>query len=314
MADLDKKIKIIAVAGPTASGKTSLGIKLAKELDGEVVSCDSMQIYRSMQIATAAPTEAEMEGVPHHLIGIIDPSEQYSVVQYCADANRVIDDIVARGKLPVLVGGTGLYMNSLLDNITFLGSGAGDIRDRLIERAEAEGTQSLLDELASIDSEYASKLNPSDTKRIIRGLEIYYNDGVTMSEQLARSHETPSRFDTIKIGITFDDRELLYNRINHRVDLMFEQGLLEEARTTYEGASPTAAQAIGHKELFDYFNGTATLEQCVEHLKMQTRRYAKRQLSWLRRDSEINWLSADKMNSIELFEKALEIIRGEWQH
>ncbi len=313
MADLDKKIRIIAVAGPTASGKTSLGIALAKSLQGEIISCDSMQIYRDMSIATAAPTEDEMQAVPHHLVGIIDPNEPYSVAQYCADANRVTDEIVGRGALPVLVGGTGLYMNSFLDNITFSGGNSAQVREQLHSRLENEGAEALLEQLATVDPQYAAKLHLSDVKRITRALELYYTDGTTMSEQLEHSHDTPSRFEPIIIGITFDDRQRLYDRINQRVDIMLQNGLVDEARQTYLNRGSTSAQAIGHKELFGYFDGTSSLEECVEHLKMQTRRYAKRQLSWFRRDERIQWLYADRENEKNLAEQALDIIKKEWQ-
>lgn len=313
MADLDKKIRMIAVAGPTASGKTALGVGIAKAIGGEVISCDSMQIYRQMSIATAAPTTEEMQGVAHHLVGFLDPNEEYSVAQFCADANKAADEIVSRGATPVLVGGTGLYMNSFADNITFMGTGSGQMREHLQARLQSEGAEALLKELGNIDPEYAAKLHLSDTKRITRALELYYSDGVTMTEQVCRSHDTPSRFDTLMIGITFADRQLLYDRINRRVDLMLERGLVEEARQAYLNRGLTAAQAIGHKELFDYFNGTATLEECVEELKMQTRRYAKRQLSWFRRDERIRWLYADNQTADSLIKSATEIIEKEWQ-
>lgn len=313
MADLDKKIRMVAVAGPTASGKTALGIGIAKAIGGEVISCDSMQIYKGMSIATAAPTTEEMQDIPHHLVGFLSPDEEYSVAQFCADANKAADQIVSRGATPVLVGGTGLYMNSFADNITFMGSNSSEVRKKLQDRLESEGAEALLNELASIDGEYAAKLHLSDTKRITRALELFYADGITMTEQVARSHDTPSRFDTLMIGITFADREKLYDRINRRVDIMLQNGLLKEAENAYLNRGRTAAQAIGHKELFDYFEGTATLDECVERLKMQTRRYAKRQLSWFRRDERIRWLYADDMTAQSLTEQAIEIIDKEWK-
>ena len=313
MADLDKKIRMVAVAGPTASGKTALGIGIAKAIGGEVISCDSMQIYRGMSIATAAPTTEEMQAVPHHLVEFLSPDEEYSVAQFCADANKVADQIASRGAIPVLVGGTGLYMNSFTDNITFSGSNSAHVRQQLQDRLQLEGAEALLKELASIDGEYAAKLHLSDTKRITRALELYYADGITMTEQVARSHDTPSRFDTVMIGITFADREKLYDRINRRVDIMLQNGLLQEAKEAYIKGGLTAAQAIGHKELFDYFDGTATLEECVERLKMQTRRYAKRQLSWFRRDERIHWIYADNKSAETLVAEAIEIIDKEWK-
>ena len=304
---------MIAVAGPTASGKTALGVGIAKAMGGEVISCDSMQVYRKMGIATAAPTTEEMQGVPHHLVGILEPDEEYSVAQFCVDANKAADQIVGRGAIPVLVGGTGLYMNSFADNITFMGSSSADVRTLLQTRLQQEGAEVLLNELAKIDPEYAAKLHLSDTKRITRALELYYADGITMTEQVARSHDTPSRFDTLIIGINFADRQKLYDRINRRVDIMLSNGLVQEAEQAYLNRGLTAAQAIGHKELFDYFEGTATLDECVERLKMQTRRYAKRQLSWFRRDQRIHWLYADDEDAQSLMAQAIKIIKKEWQ-
>jgi len=293
LADLDKKIRMVAVAGPTASGKTALGIGIAKAIGGEVISCDSMQIYKGMSIATAAPTTEEMQDIPHHLVGFLSPDEEYSVAQFCTDANKVADQIVGRGAIPVLVGGTGLYMNSFADNITFMGSNSAQIRKQLQDRLESEGAEALLNELAKIDGEYAAKLHLSDTKRITRALELYYADGITMTEQVARSHDTPSRFDTVMIGITFLDREKLYDRINQRVDIMLENGLIEEAKRVFElyGENSTALQAIGYKELLPYLRGECTLGQAADVIKLETRRYAKRQLSWFRRDSRIRWIN-----------------------
>ena len=311
MADLDKKYTLIALAGATASGKTALGVSLALKLNGEVISCDSMQVYRGMEIATAAPDESEQMGVRHHLIGYVDPSEEYSVARFCADAAAAADNIMRRGKIPLLVGGTGLYMQCFTDNITFSGDGASHVRSELLQRAEDCGTKALLDELAGIDPEYASRLHVNDKKRIVRALELYYNCGVTMSEQLERSHDTAPKFDTVRLAIGYRDRDLLYSRINARVDKMIENGLVDEAKTSYCRRSATAAQAIGHKELFPYFDGTATLEQCAEHLKMQTRRYAKRQLSWFRRDERIHWIYADGRTLSELTDEALDYLKEE---
>ncbi len=311
MADSVKRNTLIALAGATASGKTSLSVALAKALGGEIISCDSMQIYRGMEVATAAPTDDEMQGVTHHLVGCVDPDEEYSVSRFCADAAAAAADIFERGKLPVLVGGTGLYMQCFTDNITFAGDGAGEHRAALMRRFEAEGIEPLAAELAEIDPEYAAKLHINDTKRIVRALELYRSSGVKMSEQLARSHDTPPQFDTIRLAIGYKDRETLYNRINMRVDIMLENGLVEEARAAYNRQSATAAQAIGHKELFPYFEGEATLEECIERLKMQTRRYAKRQISFFGRDERIHWLYADRRTQEDILSEALDYIRKE---
>lgn len=310
MADSDR-ITVVAVAGPTASGKTSLGVGIARVINGEVISCDSMQVYRNMAVATAAPGDSEMQGIKHHLIGFLDTDEEYSVARFCSDASDAMRDIVSRGKVPILVGGTGLYMSSFVDNITFSGDGGGEIRRELFERADREGIQSLLFQLTDVDPEYAAKLNINDKKRIIRALELYLSSGITMTEQIARSHDNTPPFDTFMIGITFSDRQKLYDRINKRVDMMVAGGLVEEAYAAYQNKAATAAQAIGHKELFDYFEGKNSLEQCVEKLKMQTRRYAKRQLSWFRRDDRIHWIYADDKSADEVLSEALKLIREE---
>ena len=276
----DNKIPLLAIVGATASGKTSLGVGMAKSFDGEVISADSMQIYKGMGVATAVPTAQEMEGVPHHLVDFLDVSEPFSVARYVELAGECIRDVHSRGKLPIIVGGTGLYINSLVDNIEFVDCGGDEqYRAQLKLRAEAEGAQSLLDELMLIDKETASKL--------------YKATGITMSEQVERSRRNPSPYAPVIIGIDCLDRANLYDRINRRVDIMIQNGLIEEAERMLGRAEKTSAQAIGHKELQPYFDGTSTLEQAVENLKMQTRRYAKRQLTWFRRDGRINWIYAD---------------------
>ncbi len=312
-AEFDRRgYNIIAVVGPTASGKTALGTALAQRLDGEVVSCDSMQVYRGMDIASAKPTAGERAAVPHHLIDYVNQDEPYSVARFCEDANAAIADIEARSKLPVLVGGTGLYVNSLLDGINFVGAAGDDeLRKKLLARAETEGGEALLNELASFDPETAARLHKNDIKRITRALEMSLSGGADMSEQIRLSKQGGTRFKPLMIGINFADRDRLYERINRRVDMMLEAGLADEARLTFEkaGGLPTAAQAIGHKELFPYFAGEKSLEECIEHLKMQTRRYAKRQLSWFRRDERINWIYADRVDDVAA--EAERIIRGE---
>ncbi|MBR5774355.1 MAG: tRNA (adenosine(37)-N6)-dimethylallyltransferase MiaA [Clostridia bacterium] len=290
----DNKIPLLVIVGATASGKTSLGVGMAKSFDGEVISADSMQIYKGMGVATAVPTAQEMEGVPHHLVDFLDVSEPFSVARYVELAGECIRDVHSRGKLPIIVGGTGLYINSLVDNIEFVDCGGDEqYRAQLKLRAEAEGAQSLLDELMLIDKETASKLHPNNLGRIIRALELYKATGITMSEQVERSRRNPSPYAPVIIGIDYLDRANLYDRINRRVDIMIQNGLIEEAERMLGRAEKTSAQAIGHKELQPYFDGTSTLEQAVENLKMQTRRYAKRQLTWFRRDGRINWIYAD---------------------
>lgn len=290
----DKKIPLLVIVGATASGKTSLGVGMAKAFDGEVISADSMQIYKDMGIATAVPTLQEMDGVPHHLIDFLDVSEPFSVARYVELAGEHIRDVYSRGKLPIIVGGTGLYVNSLIDNIKFVDcSGDEEYRAQLRQRAEAYGAQSLLDELMLIDKETAEKLHPNNLGRIIRALELYKTTGITMSEQVERSRKNPSPYAPVMIGIDYLDRANLYDRINRRVDIMVQNGLVGEAERMRLRTEKTSAQAIGHKELEMYFNGIGTLEQATENLKMQTRRYAKRQLTWFRRDERIKWIYAD---------------------
>ena len=292
---MDKKIPLIVVAGPTASGKTSLGVELAKRLNGEVVSADSMQIYKGMDIASAMPTQEEMQGVPHHMLSFLSQGERYSVAAYCEQANKCISDIVSRGRVPIVVGGTGLYISSLVDNIEFTQEATDlELREKLNKRLEAEGVAALLEELRSVDPESAARLHENDTKRILRALELYYQTGVTITEQTRLSRLNGSPYNPFIIGLNAHEREFLYERINRRVGIMAENGLVEEARRCLDENKATAAQAIGHKELMPYFSGVMTLDEALDNLRMQTRRYAKRQLTWLRRDERVNWIYIDE--------------------
>lgn len=295
------RIPVVAVVGPTASGKTRLGAELAVKYNGEVISADSMQIYKYMDIATAKPTEDEMMGVAHHMMSFLPPSENYSVAQYVADAKRCIFDIFSRGKLPIVVGGTGLYIKSLLEDISFAEEDADyDLRDRLRERAEMYGAEVLINELAEFDPESAQRMHPNNLKRIIRAIEVYRTTGITMTEHNRLSKTEQSPYQTVKIGLKSNDRRFLYDRIDRRVDLMLEQGLIEEAKRVLDcQCSMTAQKAIGYKELIPYFNGEQTLEQCIETLKRNSRRYAKRQLTWFMRDEEIYWIDIDMAKDFE---------------
>ncbi len=308
----ESKTKIIAIVGPTASGKTSLAVEVCKKIGGEVVSCDSMQIYKGMDIATAKPTFEEMQGIPHHLIGFVEPDEPFSVFKYCDKARAVIDDIVSRNKIPVLAGGTGLYFNSLIDNVEYLQEETDfEYREYLKSRAEKEGIGVLLEELRKIDPESAEKLHVNNSGRIIRALEIYKATGKTKSEQNELSKQNPSPYDVTAICLDSKDRQYLYDRINKRVDLMLDAGLLKEAELFIKSPlGQTAKQAIGYKELYPYFIGDKSLNECIDNLKMQTRRYAKRQLTWFRRDDRMNYIYIDECKNSEfLLEKALEIIK-----
>ena len=309
----ESKIPLIAIVGPTASGKTSLAVEICKRYDAEAVSCDSMQIYKGMDIATAKPTEEETQGIPHHLIGFLDPNEPFSVAKYCEMAIEVIHDINSRGKKAVLVGGTGLYYSSLVDNIEFLQEETDfEYREFLKKRAEEHGAKVLLDELQKIDPEAAAELHINNLGRIIRALEINHSTGKTKTIQNEQSRKTPSPFSLSAICLDARDRQFLYDRINKRVDIMLENGLLEEAKAFFDSPlGRTARQAIGYKELNPYFKGDKTLDECVDNLKMQTRRYAKRQLTWFRRDEKIKFLYIDDYSSSNhLLDAACQIIEG----
>ncbi|MGN1315489.1 MAG: tRNA (adenosine(37)-N6)-dimethylallyltransferase MiaA [Acutalibacteraceae bacterium] len=296
------KKKAIVVVGATASGKTALGVHIAKRFNGEVISADSMQIYKGMDIATAKPTPDEMQGIKHHLIDFLDIHEQYSVSAYCNDARNALDDIVGRGKLPVIVGGTGLYIDSFLSNTKFLDDASSEnIRKELLLEAEEKGSEILYDQLKEIDPDAAKNIHPNNTVRIVRALEIYKTTGKTLTAQNEQSRVTESDIEPLYIGINYSDREKLYERINLRVDLMLEKGLLKEAETFFEdNPSKTAINAIGYKELKPFIDGELSLEICVENLKRETRRYAKRQITWFKRNKNINWVYPDLMPKEDL--------------
>jgi tRNA dimethylallyltransferase len=290
-----KKIPVVAVVGPTASGKSRLAVELALRKNGEVISADSMQIYKGMQIGTAKPTSQEMRGVPHHLIDFVELTQPFSVADYVELAAKCIEEIHSRGKLPILAGGTGLYVRSLLHNIQFTESDRDEaLRAALSQKAEQEGPQALLEELRQFDPESAERIHPNNVGRIIRAIEIYRTSGITMTEQIKRSKQIPTPYQACVIGLDYRNRQTLYDRINLRVDQMMESGLLAEAKEvlSHPGA-PTALQAIGYKELAPYLSGECPLDEAVERIKRETRRYAKRQLTWFRRDEEVHWIMAD---------------------
>ena len=300
--------KIVCVVGPTACGKTTLGVLLAKQFHGEVVSADSMQIYRGMTIGTAAPTEKEMDGVPHHMVAVADPAEQWSAARYAETAIPIIDDILARGKLPVLVGGTGLWLDAVVKGHGFAGGHAGgEVRKTLQKRLEAEGIEPLLEELRQVDPETAKRLHPADEKRILRALEVYLETGKTISAHNAETKDLPPRYDAIWIGLRFADREDMKALIDRRVDRMAEEGLVEEVRALLASGLPrnaTALQAIGYKEFLGVLEGTATEAEALAEVKLRSRQYAKRQLTWLRRNPAIHWIEWEKERD---FAKALQI-------
>lgn len=287
------KNKIVVVCGPTASGKTALSIALAKAFDGEVVSADSMQIYRGMDIGTAKPTKEEMAGVPHHMLDVAEPGEQYSVSRYVQEATACVEDILARGKLPIVCGGTGLYIDGLIRGTDFQPAGTDNgIREELEKEWEARGGEAMMERLAAADPESASRLHLSDKRRILRALEVYLATGETITAHNARTREIPPRFDAVMIGLNTEPRDILYGRIDRRVGVMLEQGLLQEVRDLLEAGLlvGTAAQAIGYKELLAHFRGEMTLDQAADLIRQKSRNYAKRQLTWFRRDERVKWI------------------------
>jgi len=306
--------KILCIVGPTASGKTKLSIALAHLTGGEIVSADSMQIYKYMDIGTAKPLEAEKEGIPHHMMDFLDPAVDYSAAEYAADASACIDDILSRGKLPIVVGGTGLYFDTLTGSVSFDEDGGGDeaIRARLRADYERDGADALHARLASIDPESGEKIHKNNIKRVIRAIEVYELTGRTMSERIREAKSRPPRYDALTIGLTTSDRDILYGRIDHRVDLMMEAGLEAEARRVYAmQLGQTAKQAIGYKELFAYFEDRCTLAEAVSAVKQESRRYAKRQLTWFKRNPQIEWLEFDKSVNFEnVLEKSSELLKN----
>ncbi len=315
---MSEKIKICVVAGPTASGKTTLGVELCKRFNGEVISCDSMQIYKGLPIATAVPTMAERENISHHLMEFLDVNQNFSVADYVDLAKEKIADVTSRGKLPVFVGGTGLYISSLLDNVKFAPQKFDEnIRNHLNERVKTEGCEKLYEELKNIDPETAEKIHVNDALRITRALEIYLLTGETKTDQVKRSKEEPSPYDPCVIGLNFENRGVLYDRINRRVDIMMENGMLDEVKAVYEKyGDEVSISAIGYKEFIPYFKGEDTLDNCIENVKQESRRYAKRQLTWFRRDSRVQWIYPDSFEEnveysrTKVLEKAIQIMEN----
>ncbi len=289
--------KLLVLCGPTASGKTALAVELAVALGGEVVSADSMQIYRGMDIGTAKPTPAEMRGVPHHMLDVADPGEDYSVARYVADAAACVDDILARGRLPIVAGGTGLYIDNLIAGRDFAPF-SGRWREKLQARAEREGIATLHAELAAIDPDRAARLHPNDEKRILRALEVWYETGETITAHDARTRALPPRYDALRIGLDFSHRADLWARIDQRVDQMAAQGLAGEVRAMLDAGVPptcTAMQAIGYKELAAAVAGQGDLTAALEEVKLRSRQYAKRQLTWFRREPSVRWIIWNKI-------------------
>ena len=302
---------IICLAGPTASGKTALAVELAKELGGEVVSCDSMQVYRRMDIGTAKPSLEEMQGIPHHMIDVAEPEEDFSVSRYCAQAAPIVEDIVARGKTAIIAGGTGLYMDSLIRGNDFAPFPSTGVRQRLEAQADREGLEKMKAWLQSVDPEAAERIH--DRKRLLRALEVYLETGKTITEHNRKTQLLPPKFTPLWLGLDFEDRQDLYDRIDRRVGLMLDMGLVEEIRGLLQSGIPkscTAMQAIGYKEFVDALEGRGTVEQAADSVRQSSRRYAKRQLTWFRRNRNMHWIVRTKETSgEEIFRAARQIIQ-----
>ena len=293
---------IICIAGPTASGKTALAVALAKEFNGEVVSCDSMYVYRRMNVGTAKPTTEEMEGIVHHMIDVADPDEDFSVSKYCDMAAPIVDDIIARGKTAIIAGGTGLYMDSLIKGNDFAPFPSTGMRETLEEQADRDGMEAMLELLRSIDPDSAARLHLSDRKRIIRALEVYYETGETITAHNIKTQSVPPRYNPLWLGLDFADRAELYRRIDMRVDIMLQQGLIPEIRELLASGIPekcTAMQAIGYKEFVAALEGRCTVEEAADEVRRSSRHYAKRQLTWFRRNKNIRWLTRQTGESAE---------------
>lgn len=305
--------KLIVITGPTATGKTALGIQVAKLINGEIIGADSMQIYKGMDIGTAKPSKEEMEDIPHHMIGLIEPAENYSVSRYVEDATAVAEDILARGKVPIVVGGTGLYIDSLLDGREF-----GDIQtdSKLRAMLEAQydqaGGEAMLAVLHSFDPDRAEKLHPADKRRIVRAIEVYMLSGQTITDHDKQTQSRPKRFPSLRYALDFADRQVLYDRIGLRVDRMDALGLFQEVQSLLDAGVPmesTAMQAIGYKEPALALQGALTREEALERVKQNSRQYAKRQLTWLRRDTELRWIIWEQVPDIAA---AARQIAGDW--
>lgn len=284
---------IVCIAGPTASGKTALAVALAQELDGEVISCDSMQIYRGMDIGTAKPTPDEMQGVPHHMLDVAEPWEDFSVSRYCAMAAPILDDILARGKTAIIAGGTGLYMDSLIRGNAFAPCPSTGIRQQLEQQADQVGMPAMLLRLQDVDPDAAARLHLSDRKRILRALEVYLETGKTITQHNLDTQALPPRYTPLWLGLDFENRADLYRRIDRRVGIMLDMGLIGEIQSLLSKGIPknsTALQAIGYKEFIAALDGACSVEEAADQVRQSSRRYAKRQLTWFRRNKSIRWL------------------------
>lgn len=303
---------IICIAGPTASGKTALAVELAKEFGGEVISCDSMQVYRHMDIGTAKPTAEEMQGIVHHMLSVAQPNEDFSVSRYCAMATPILEDILRRGKTAIIAGGTGLYMDSLIRGNDFAPFPSTGVREELEKQADALGMEEMLEKLTAIDPEAAEKLHLADRKRILRALEVFYETGETITAHNRRTQTIPPKFHPLWLGLEDEDRQDLYQRIDRRVEIMLESGLIEEIQRLLAMGIPkkaTALQAIGYKEFISALDGNCTLAEATAQVQQASRNYAKRQLTWFRRNPHMHWLCRKKEDTLsEILAKARQVL------
>ena len=302
---------IVCLAGPTASGKTALAVELAQALDGEVVSCDSMQVYKRMDIGTAKPSIDERQGIPHHMLDVAQPEEDYSVSRYCREATPIVEDIVARGKVAIIAGGTGLYMDSLIRGNDFAPFPSTGVRQRLEQQADQEGMEAMKAWLSRVDPEAAERIQ--DRKRLLRALEVYLETGETITEHNRCTQEQPPRFTPVWLALDFAERQTLYDRIDQRVSNMLQMGLLEEIQGLLSSGVPesaTAMQAIGYKEFVGALEGKCTVEEAADQVRQSSRRYAKRQLTWFRRNQAVHWLIRQEgQGPDEIFRAARQILR-----
>ena len=302
---------IVCLAGPTASGKTALAVELAQALDGEVVSCDSMQVYKRMDIGTAKPSIDERQGIPHHMLDVAQPEEDYSVSRYCREATPIVEDIVARGKVAIIAGGTGLYMDSLIRGNDFAPFPSTGVRQRLEQQADQEGMEAMKTWLSRVDPEAAERIQ--DRKRLLRALEVYLETGETITEHNRRTQKQPPRFTPVWLALDDENRQTLYDRIDQRVTIMLQRGLIEEIQGLLSSGVPesaTAMQAIGYKEFVGALEGKCTVEEAADQVRQSSRRYAKRQLTWFRRNKAVHWLIRQEgQGPDEIFRAARQILR-----
>ena len=303
---------LICIAGPTASGKTALSIALARELNGEVVSCDSMQVYKGMDIGTAKPTTEEMENIPHHMLSVAEPWEDFSVGKYCQMAAPIVDDILSRGKTAIIAGGTGLYMDALIKGNDFAPVPSTGRREELEQLAAEKGIEAVIEQLRAVDPESADRLHPSDQKRIIRAMEVYLETGETITEHNRKTQLIPPRYNPVWFGLEDAERASLYTRIDRRVEIMLEHGLIAEIQGLLDAGIPekcTAMQAIGYKEFVDALQGRSSMETATALVQQSSRKYAKRQLTWFRRNPAIHWLVREENDgTAQILAKARQIL------